>query len=125
MNRCSLLILLMFLGVFVLPGCYYDVEEELYGACDTLETSYTKTVKPILESNGCLSCHGGAATGSGGIILDSYASLQTTYLSDSIKRQRFITGSDRMPPSSAPNGLLSDCDMGKLKAWINAGFKEN
>lgn len=125
MKRIAGLLLfpLMVAGMF--QGCYYDVEEELYGVCDTVATSYSKTVKPILEANGCLSCHGGAATGSGGIVLDSYASLQTTYLSDSVKRGRFISGSDRMPPSSAPAGVLSECDMNKLKAWIDSGYKEN
>lgn len=101
-------------------GCYYDVEEELYGGCDTTATTYSTTVAPMLQANGCLGCHTAPATAGNGIVLDNYASIATL-----VQQNKFISGADRMPPSSAPNGILSDCDMNKLRSWVNAGAANN
>lgn len=101
-------------------GCYYDVEEELYGACDTTATTYSITVVPMLQANGCLGCHTAPATAGNGIVLDNYNSIANL-----VQQNKFISGADRMPPSSAPNGILSDCDMNKLRSWVNAGASNN
>ena len=73
----SLIILFLFSGI-VLPGCYYDVEEELYPpttSCDTSSVTYTSTVVTLLQSNGCLGCHSGPAP-SGNISLEGYNTLR-------------------------------------------------
>jgi len=113
--------LLLLIGSLIsTTGCYYDVEEELYGGCDTTGSTFSSTVAPMLQANGCLGCHAAPATAGNGIVLDNYASVSTL-----VQQNKFISGADRMPPSSAPNGILSDCDMNKLRAWVNAGALNN
>jgi len=118
--RLNLLVMLaisLFAGLF--SGCYYDVAEELYAGCDTASVSYSATVAPMLQSNGCLGCHSGQAGGGGGVALDNQASISA------LQPGQFVSGADRMPPSSAPAGVLSDCDINKLRSWVNAGAPNN
>ena len=96
------------------------MEEELYSGCDTSGVSYANTVLPMLQSNGCLGCHAAPASGGAGIILDNYNSLVSVVQDNN----RFITGADRMPPGSA-TGVLTECDMTKLRTWVNAGAPNN
>jgi len=116
------LILALSSSSLLFSGCYYDVEEELYGSkpCDTTAVTYSGTIAPMLSNNGCLSCHGAPATGGNGIVLDNYNSIKTL-----VDQNRFVSGADRMPPSSAPNGILNDCNMSQLRAWANAGALNN
>ncbi|MFM8949336.1 MAG: hypothetical protein ACKOKB_00975 [Bacteroidota bacterium] len=101
-------------------GCYYDVEQELYGAnCDTTAVTYSGTVAPMLQANGCLGCHAAPATAGNNIILDNQASIANL-----VQQNRFISGADRMPPSPSPPAL-TDCNMNKLRAWANAGALNN
>ena len=77
---------------FVLPllmgilfsGCYYDNEESLYAnyknpgaqisSCDTVNLTYTRQIKAILDAN-CILCH---YTGSGhAAILDSVTAVMS------------------------------------------------
>src|ERR1700754_3506718 len=61
-----------------LSSCYYDVEEDLYpsgGSCDSSAVTYSGTVTPILQSNGCTGCHSGGAS-SGNILLAAYANVK-------------------------------------------------
>jgi hypothetical protein len=105
-----------------ISGCYYDVEEELYpqGNCDTAVVSYTTVVAPMLQKNGCLGCHAAPASAGNGIVLDSYTSILNLVQDNN----RFVSGADRMPPGS-PSGVLSECDMSKLRAWASAGAPNN
>lgn len=101
-------------------GCYYDVEQELYGSsCDTSAVTYSGTVAPMLQSNGCLGCHAAPATAGNNIVLDNQASIASL-----VQQNRFISGADRMPPSPSPPAL-TDCNMDKLRAWVNAGAPNN
>ncbi|MFM9007926.1 MAG: hypothetical protein ACKOQY_03395 [Bacteroidota bacterium] len=103
-------------------GCYYDVAEELYpqGSCDTAAVSYSAVVVPMLQNNGCLGCHAAPASAGNGIILDSYTSISNLVQDNN----RFVTGADRMPPGST-SGILTECDMSKLRAWAAAGATNN
>lgn len=101
-------------------ACYYDVEEELYGGCSTQGVTYSSTVVSMLQANGCLGCHSSPGTNGGNIVLDNYNSI-----SNLVQQNKFISGADRMPPSSAPRGVLSECDMNKLRAWVSAGALNN
>lgn len=101
-------------------GCYYDVEQELYSSnCDTATVTYSGTVAPMLQDNGCLGCHTAPATAGNNIVLDNQASIANL-----VQQNRFISGADRMPPSPSPPAL-TDCNMDKLRAWVNAGAPNN
>ena len=104
---------------FLFQGCYYDVEEELYGiaVCDTGAVTYSGTVAPMLSNNNCLSCHAAPALSGGGYVLDNYTSIKQL-----VDAGKFVSGADRMPPA-AP--ILSNCNIQQLQAWVDAGALNN
>jgi hypothetical protein len=121
-DQMSRLIKLLFavVATTLLSGCYYDVEQELYSSnCDTSGVTYSGTVVPMLQANGCLGCHTAPATAGNNIVLDNQASIASL-----VQQNRFISGADRMPPSPSPPAL-TDCNMDKLRAWANAGAPNN
>jgi hypothetical protein len=118
----SLIVLLVF------SSCYYDKEEELYpdsiaAGCDTSNVRYSVEVKTIFDSK-CISCHSGVNP-SGGISFNTYQDVKTyldassTRLISSIVRD----GNASEMPQGQPK--LADCDIGKIKKWVNAGYPEN
>jgi len=108
--------------MLALNACYYDNEEALYPgtSCDTISPTYTQTISPIISSN-CLGCHSGSAP-SAGLSLDTYATVkaavQNKNLRDHLMQQN---GFSLMPPS----GMLSNCNIDKINAWVQDGMPEN
>lgn len=93
------------------------------GNCDTTNVKYAANVVPILTAN-CYSCHGsGSNTGSGGIVLEGYANLKVK--ADNGQLTGVITHASGFPamPQNAPK--LSDCDINKIRSWINNGTQNN
>jgi hypothetical protein len=115
---------LAFIGVTFLPGCYYDNEEELYelwyaqNVCDTLNVSYSQDIKPIIDGQCATSgCHVAGGTGNG--IFDNYNGVKAKVDNGSMMDRVVMT---RDMPPSVP---LSDCNVQKFQAWINAGAPNN
>lgn len=117
---------LAYIGLIVLlssmfTGCYYDIDQELYGSiCDTSVTSYSQYVKPLLDAN-CNGCHSGASP-SGQIDLTAYEKVKV--YADNGKLYGSVaqlTGYKPMPQG----GKLSSCDIKKLKVWLDAGAQQN
>lgn len=105
-------------------GCYYDNEEELYelwyaqNVCDTLNVSYSQDIKPIIDGQCATSgCHVAGGTGNG--IFDNYNAVKAKVDNGSMM-QRVVVTRD-MPPSTT----LTECNVQKFKAWINAGAPNN
>ena len=120
----SLIILFLFSGI-VLPGCYYDVEEELYPpttSCDTSSVTYTSTVVTLLQSNGCLGCHSGPAP-SGNISLEGYNNLRA--VAQTGKLYGAISHSAGFSPMPQGGNKMSACAITKIKSWIDAGSPNN
>ena len=115
----SLLILLGF------SSCYYDNEEELYKfvqtGCDTSNVTYTGSIAPIMQTY-CNSCHSGASP-SAGINTSSYAGLQAIALNGSLYGSMSHTGSYSPMPKNSPK--LSDCNLAKIRIWVNQGSLNN
>jgi mono/diheme cytochrome c family protein len=118
----SLIVLLVF------SSCYYDKEEELYpdaiaAGCDTSNVRYSVEIKAIFDSR-CVSCHSGVNP-SGNIRLDSYQEVKTYIDATNTKLVSSIVqdGNASAMPQGQPK--LSDCDIGKIKIWVNAGYPEN
>ncbi|MGC4038422.1 MAG: hypothetical protein QM764_20830 [Chitinophagaceae bacterium] len=113
------------IGFLLLPGCYYDVEDRLYpkNDCDTSNITFSGTILPVLQTNGCLACHGGAATNGGNISLDTYAGVKAYadngHLLGSINQQ---PGYPAMPLGG---NKLNSCDILKITSWINRGSPQN
>jgi hypothetical protein len=104
-----------------LNSCYYDNLKELRpesalsnNSCDTSGViSYSLQIEPILSS-ACLGCHN---PGSGD--LSNHSSVQVYALSD-VLYTRVNTGN--MPKDGQK---LSDCNIAKIKKWVDAGALNN
>jgi hypothetical protein len=108
----------------VLGGCYYDSEDVLYpsGPCSTADVTYSNTVLPALQSNGCIGCHTGSAP-SGNISLDSYANVKAQALNGKLYGSiNFMAGYSAMPKGGSK---MNNCTISKIKAWVDAGALNN
>jgi hypothetical protein len=129
-------IYLLISGAMLMAGsfmssCYYDSREELFGntTCDTTTVTYSATILPILEAE-CLLCHSdaNAAALGGGAILEGYDFLMDYVTPADPDNSSFynsvawVSGYSFMPKSS---DQLSDCNISKIRAWINAGALNN
>ena len=110
-------------SLFVLIGCDYDTEEDLFPdlKCETENTSYLSDVLPILEMN-CIVCHS-QSIAEAGIVLEGYDNLKfwvdNGRVQGSIKQE---VGFVPMPPLGYE---LSDCEIDKILSWIEQGAPEN
>lgn len=113
-------VLFIVFAAWQMVGCKYDklALAESVTTCDTTGMTYTSSIEPIIKSN-CYSCHAGTASGSFGINLDSYASLKLEAQSGELLNRLTSTDASVMMPKGGPK--LSDCDINKINAWIQAG----
>jgi hypothetical protein len=111
--------------IVLFQSCYYDNEEELYPGveeCDTTNITYSGTVVPLLDSYNCISCHGSSFP-QGNVVLDNYDELKVV-----VDNGRFwgaINHDDGY--SSMPQNLpkMDDCDLRKIRVWIDDGAIDN
>lgn len=109
-----------------LSSCTKQNEETLKAqgggvTCDTAGMKYSTDVLPILQAN-CYRCHGNGNV-TGGITLDGYAAVVTQVNSGNLIGA--ITHAAGYTPMPFDGGKLSDCDIAKIKAWINEGTPNN
>lgn len=119
------LVIILILALAALTGCYRDNEADLYpvnGSCETTGVTYAATVVPILQSNGCLSCHSGGAP-SGNISLEGYANVRSAAISG--KLYGVINHSAGYSPMPQGGNKMSNCNINKIKAWIDSGSINN
>lgn len=104
-------------------SCYYDKEELLYPdtACDTAIIRYSSTVQPVLNSF-CVSCHGGA-TPSAGIKLDTYTGVSIQVANGRLFGA--ISHSANFSPMPKNSSKLSNCNIAKIRKWIDDGYPNN
>lgn len=104
-------------------GCYYDNEMTLYNCTvDAANTKYSTTVTSLLVSYGCLGCHGTAAP-SGNISLSSYSGVKT--VAGDGRLYGAVSHAPGYDPMPRGGSKMSECDIKKLKAWIDAGAPNN
>jgi hypothetical protein len=126
MKKIILPCLLVMSVIVALNSCYYDVESELYpstGSCDTTNITYSTTIKNILQNGSCLSCHSGTGASGGNIVLDNYNSVKT--MAQSGRLYGAIAHSAGYQPMPQGGGKLTNCDISKVKTWINSGIPNN
>ena len=103
-------------------GCTKEKDANAAIPCDTTNTTYSVTVTGLLRNYGCLGCHVGPNP-VGNIQLGNYSSVKQ--LADNGK----LFGSINWSPgfSKMPQGApkMADCDISKIKAWIDAGAPNN
>ena len=120
-------------GIFLstsIQSCYYDNEEEIYGAsstatCDSTAGKFATNVSTIMAAQCATSgCHN-ATTASAGANLSSYATIKT-YITNNkdffIGSIKHTSGYSAMPKGSTK---LATCDISKIESWINAGMLNN
>jgi hypothetical protein len=107
-------------------GCTYNKEEELYpntGAnCDTSSIRFSTIINSILQKYQCSFCHSSVAP-SGNISLATYNSVKVQ-----VNNGRLFGAINHQPGfSPMPQGgnKMSQCDINKVKAWIDAGAPNN
>jgi hypothetical protein len=111
--------------VVTISSCYYDIEEQLYpqnGNCDVSGVTFSATVVPLLQNNGCISCHSGGAP-SGNISLEGYNNVKT--LATNGKLFGTISHSSGYSPMPQGGNKMTNCNINKIKAWIDAGSPNN
>ncbi|MEO8583592.1 MAG: cytochrome c [Flavitalea sp.] len=90
--------------------------------CDTANVKYTQVVT-ILSAN-CYTCHGTSTNaGSNGIVLEGYDNLKVK--ADNGALVGVITHANGFPPMPQGGAKLSDCNINKIKSWINNGKQNN
>ncbi len=112
-------------SIVLVIGCSKSSEDKLdppsQSSCDTANMTYNTDIKPILQAN-CYSCHG-SGQAEGGITLDSYNDVK--YVANNGILIGVITQAAGYPPMPQGGSKLSDCDINKIKAWINSGGSNN
>ncbi|MDB5201543.1 MAG: hypothetical protein JWQ27_952 [Ferruginibacter sp.] len=106
----------------LIPGCTNNKEELLYAQpCDTSAVTYSAVIQPILREN-CYSCH---STGSSTVPFDlnTYSLVRTRAANGSLWGSVSHNGTFIAMPQNAPK--LSDCNLAKIKKWLNDGFPNN
>ena len=115
----------MIIMAALFSSCYYDKEELLdpdFGKCDTTAVTFNQSIVPILVAS-CFGCHAG--TGAvGGVKLDTYDGVRVV----AAPNGKLLKAVSWLPPAvpMPKNGnKLSDCNISKIRIWINAGALNN
>lgn len=115
---------LIIISIIGLSSCYYDKEELLYpgqSVCDTTLITYSQTVVPIISSN-CLGCHAGA-NASASIRLDNYTGVKNVASNGLLLGA--INHAAGFSPMPKNGNKLSDCNITKIRLWVEAGTPNN
>jgi hypothetical protein len=87
---------------------------------DTANVTFSKTIKPLLETN-CVGCHKTGSV-SGGVILDSYVNVKAYVDNNKMwGAVNYLSSYLAMPPSQK----LTDCQLLVVKKWIDKGAKND
>lgn len=89
--------------------------------CDTVNMTFAANVVPILQAN-CYSCHANGNV-NGGVTLGTYAGVNAVVQNGNLLAAITHTGGVTPMPYQLPK--LSDCDINKIKDWINRGALNN
>ncbi len=113
------------IAVIIGVSCSKSSEDELGPqnppACDTVNMTYSADVVPILQAS-CYSCHGNGQK-DGGIALGTYADVKIQ--TDNGALLGGITHAAGYVPMPLGGAKLSDCNIDKIKDWINRGAVNN
>lgn len=116
-------VVLFLLILVTTASCYYDVEEELYScSIDPASAKFSTVITPLLNSYGCSGCHNGTAP-SGGVNLSTHAQVKT--VADNGRLYGAINHAPGFVPMPLGASKMADCDVRKIKAWIDGGALNN
>ena len=113
------------MGVFLLASCTKQNEaffkDKQGNTCDTTSISFAQSILPVFQSH-CYSCHANGLN-FGNVELQTYEQIKfQTAQHDLIQVINHASGFSPMPLGEPK---LSDCDIAKITAWMNAGLPNN
>ena len=120
--------MVLVLTVTMISSCTYRKEENYYPktTCDTNSISYKDFIQPLMSSN-CYVCHAAsnALLSGGGYVLDTHTTLAAQAKAGTLYRDLSNPDVNNLQhmPRSLPS--LPDCEILKVKAWINQGAQNN
>ncbi|MBZ5856773.1 c-type cytochrome [Flavihumibacter profundi] len=91
-------------------------------SCNTENMSFSKDIQPIVSANCTASCHN-AANPTGNRIFTSYSGVANAV--DNGKLIGVISHSPGYTPMPQGGAKLSDCNISKIKAWVDQGALDN
>jgi hypothetical protein len=119
--------------LFTTSNCTYKNAQEVYPidtiGCNTGNVSFANDIVPILVAN-CYSCHSNQNKFLGsGYVLEGYAN-DTLYVQNNPPNANMYNNVSDANVSDfyhMPKGLpsISACEIIKIKAWIDQGYKNN
>jgi cytochrome c5 len=89
--------------------------------CVTTAVTYTNTIVSLMNAN-CNSCHS-TALATDGVVLDTYAGVKAQ--ASTGKLMGVITHAPGLPPMPSGGAKLSDCNIAKIKKWVDDGAPNN
>ena len=107
--------LMIIFALLIPPGCKNYNQEDLYPACDTTTVGYADDVQPIFLAN-CIPCHS-EANAFGGIVLATLEGARIPASNGLLLKA--VTHDPSVVPMPKGGGMLSDCDISKIRRWIN------
>ena len=114
-----------FLLLLSLGACSYDNAEELLErqpvSCDLTVATYALTVSPLLDAN-CRDCHNRTVP-LANINLEGYE--QAKLYADNGKLMGVISHAKGFSPMPKGGAKLSDCEISRIQAWVDAGARNN
>lgn len=106
---------------WILQGAKNNACNANSGGCDTQNIKFSTFVKPLMDKY-CVGCHSATAP-QGNIALATYTDVQKYAKSGALYGSvSHSAGFSKMPKGGSK---LNDCDISKLKAWIDAGALNN
>lgn len=94
--------------------------------CDTVNMKFSANIQPIISAN-CVSCHNSVISNSN-VRLDTYDGVkqQATRLRNSLSVLVGVTShASGFTPMPYDRPKLSDCDVNKIKSWVDRGSPNN
>lgn len=87
--------------------------------CDTTNVRFSTSVMPVIESR-CKGCHSGTSP-QGGIALTNFAQVKATVNNGSLWGSITHASGFTAMPYPAGSAKMPDCDIRKVKIWIDKG----
>ena len=106
---------------WILQGAPNNSCEEPIFTCDTSNVKFGATVYPLMQ-NYCVGCHSGNSP-SGGISLSTYNNIKAAALNGSLFGSINHSAGYSAMPKNLPK--LNQCNINRIKSWIDAGALNN
>jgi uncharacterized membrane protein len=114
-------IIVFYLLALGFNACVNKNEEDLLADCDTSNAQYATVVQPILQQR-CYACHA-QGIGLGGVVLEGYS--QAAFYANNGLLVGTISHSPGFNPMPQGQAKIPQCDIDKIKKWVDDGALDN